>query len=130
MNKELIQKLTERARLAADKAYCPYTNTPVGCALLVDDLIFVGCNIENADLGASADAGTIAIQKSISEGHTDIRAICFWCKSLLPYPSGRVRQLLHEFCADVSIVVANDDTFKVLNLEDIFPLPPQTVEAE
>jgi len=125
MNKELILKLIERAKQSADNAYCPYTNMPIGCSLLVEDnVIFGGCNIENSTLSCSVDAGEVAIFKAISEGCTTFKAICFWA-TRLPYPSGKVRQLLAEFNPNLSIVVATDETYSMLTLDTIFPFPPE-----
>ncbi|MDR0462114.1 MAG: cytidine deaminase [Christensenellaceae bacterium] len=126
MNKELIIKLIERARSFSENAYCPYTNVAVGCSLLVEDnVIFGGCNIENGVLSSSVDAGEVAVFKAISEGHTKFLAICFWSETRLPYPSGRVRQLLSEFNSDTNIVVANDETYAMQKLTDIYPFPPE-----
>ena len=126
MNQELISKLIERAKSASENAYCPYTNVPIGCSLLVDDnMIFGGCNIENSTLSCSSEAGEVAVHKAISEGHTAFRAICFWSGEKLPYPSGKVRQLLNEFNKTISIVVANDDTYSMFALNDMLPFPPE-----
>jgi len=131
ITRELINKLVERARQSAENAYCPYTNVPVGCSILLDNnVVIVGCNIENAVLSSCADAGEVAIFKAVSEGFTKFRAICFWSHSRKPYPSGKVRQLLSEFNRNLSIVVATDKDssvepdFDVFSLSQIFPVPP------
>jgi cytidine deaminase len=126
MNKELIMKLIERAKTASENAYCPYTNVPIGCSLLVNDnMIFCGCNIENGVLSSSTDAGTVSVLKAISEGYTKFLAICFWTQDKMPYPSGAVRQLLAEFSPSINMVIANDNTYSMLTLADIFPFPPE-----
>jgi len=126
MNKELILKLIERAKTASENAYCPYTNVPIGCSLLVDDnMIFCGCNVENSILSSSADAGEVAILSAMSQGHTKFRAICFWSQERMPYPSGKERQMLSEFSKNLNIVVANDETYSMMSLSDIFPFPPE-----
>ena len=44
-----IDALIAHARRAHERAYCPYSNFPVGAAILsADGQIFTGCNIENA----------------------------------------------------------------------------------
>ena len=131
MNKELIIKLIERARGAAENAYCPYTDVAVGCGLLVEDnVIFVGCNIENGALSASAEAGEVAVFSAISQGYMKFRAICFWSSKRMPYPSGRVRQILAEFCAkdDVTMIIANDETYSLVSLGAIYPFAPEVGE--
>lgn len=43
MDDKMIQTLIEKAREAMGKAHCPYSNFPVGAALLATDgTIFVG----------------------------------------------------------------------------------------
>jgi len=126
MNRELVVKLIERAKLSADNAYCPYTNYPIGCSLLVDDnIIFGGCNVESSILSCSAEAGEVAAYKAISEGCTKFRAICFWAESRMPYPSGKVRQFLSEFNSALTIIIATDQTDRSVRLSDILPLLPE-----
>ena len=126
-----ILKLTERAKKSADHAYVPFTNNPTGCALLVDEnLIFGGCNIENSVLNCSADAGEVAVYKAISEGYTNFRAICFYSKQLMPFPSGKVRQLLAEFNQTIQIITATDDTYNMNTLNELLPFAPETPDIE
>jgi cytidine deaminase len=127
MNKELILKLIERAKLSAENAYCPYTNVPVGCSLLVNDnMIFGGCNVENGVLSCSAEAGEVSVFKAVSEGCTSFRAICFWSDLRMPYPSGKVRQLLAEFNPNLNIIVATDATYSMVTLGDMLPFAPES----
>jgi cytidine deaminase len=131
VNKELILKLIDGARANAENAYCPYTNVPEGCSVLVEDnMIFGGCNIESGDLVSGGGAGIVAIFKAISEGYTKFNAICFWCREKMPYPNGHTRQMLAEFCKNIQIIIANDETYSMLNFNDIFPFPPAGILAE
>jgi len=131
MNKELINKLIDSARSAADNAYCPYTGSAVGCALLVEDnLIFAGCNIENRTLSYSADAGKVAVMKAISEGYTKFRAVCFFATDTMPFPSGGIRDLLAEFNPMIDVIVANDDTYSLHSLGQLFPYQPEGPRIE
>lgn len=57
-----ITSLTKAAFEARDKAHAPYSNHPVGVALLADNgVVYSGCNIENAayPLGQCAEATAI-----------------------------------------------------------------------
>jgi cytidine deaminase len=131
MNKELIMKLIERAKSSSDHAYVPFTNNPIGCALLADEnLIFGGCNIENSALNCSADAGEVAVLKAISEGYTTFRAICFYSAAVMPFPSGKVRQLLAEFNQTIQIVTATEDTYSMNTLNELLPFAPETPSIE
>lgn len=131
MNKELISKLINRAREASDNAYCPYTNVPVGCALLTEDnVIFCGCSIETKALSSAASAGEVAVMKAISEGHTAFKAVCFYSSSFMPFPDGKTRQLLAEFNPMLSIVIAHAENYNLCTLNDIFPFVPELPEND
>ncbi|MCL2570630.1 MAG: cytidine deaminase [Firmicutes bacterium] len=120
MNKELIQKLVEHAKAAADNAYCPSTHTPEGASLLVEGNIIVsGCNIEFAfDIHT---AGEVVLTKAFSEGMTNFIAICFWSKNILPFPTGKFLQIASEFNPGLDIIVANDTTYSLHKLHDLLP---------
>lgn len=129
MNKGLIEKLIEHARTASGNAYCPYTGVPEGASLLVEgNIIFSGCNVESTVPSSSFDAGEIAILKAVSEGQNNLEVICFYAENHMPYPHGRVAQLAGEFKRDLDIIVANDKTYSVHKLYELFPYLPQRME--
>ena len=131
MNKELIMKLIDRARGASDNAYCPYTNFPVGCSLLVDEnIIFTGCNVESRALSCSASAGEVAVFKAISEGYTNFKAICFYSIETMPFPEGGIRDLLGEFSPMIEVVVAQDENYSLHPLHELFPFQPEGPRIE
>jgi len=71
-----VEKLVEEARRAMANAYCPYSNFPVGAALLTQDgKIISGCNVENASYPVGICAERTAIVKAISEGHRKFKAV-------------------------------------------------------
>ncbi|KAK2106095.1 hypothetical protein P7K49_015609 [Saguinus oedipus] len=89
---ECVQRLLVCSQEAKKSAYCPYSHFPVGAALLTQDgRIFQAstgllhpancprphsrCNIENACYPLGICAERTAIQKAISEGYKDFRAI-------------------------------------------------------
>lgn len=132
MNKELILKLIARAKESADNAYCPYTNQAVGCSLLANEnIVFGGCNIESNELSYSMGAGEVAILKAISDGSTSFKAICLYSATRMPYPSGRVYQLLAERNnMMINIVLATDATYVLHTLVELFPFPPEGPEID
>jgi len=130
MNKELITKLIGRAREASENAYCPYTNVPIGCALLAEGNIYTGCNIESKVLSSSLSAGEVAIMKAISDGSASFKATCFFASAFMPFPDGKTRQLLAEFNPLMSVIIANDETYSLMTMNDIFPFVPELPEAE
>uniref|UniRef100_A0A4X2LLN5 Cytidine deaminase n=1 Tax=Vombatus ursinus TaxID=29139 RepID=A0A4X2LLN5_VOMUR len=84
-----IEQLICKGQEAKEFVYCPYSNFPVGAALLtLDGKIFLGCNIENASYPVGTCAECTAIQKAISEGHKEIDFIT---------PCGAYRQVIREF---------------------------------
>ena len=57
-------------------AYAPYSNFPVGAAVLTaDGRIFTGCNIENASFGATICAERVAIFTAVAAGQRQIKAL-------------------------------------------------------
>ena len=121
MNKQLIDKLVDEARQGADNAYCPLTGTPEGVALLTgDNVILRSSNFEGGLMVTGA--GELALMKAFSEGFNEFLAICYWSESVLPYPRGRDLLLLAEFCPNVDILVANDQTFNVHKLHELLPI--------
>uniref|UniRef100_A0ABI7ZYK9 Cytidine deaminase n=1 Tax=Felis catus TaxID=9685 RepID=A0ABI7ZYK9_FELCA len=98
---ELVQRLLLSCREAKKSAYCPYSHFPVGAALLTrDGRIFSGCNIENVCYPMGICAERTAIQKAISEGHREFRAIAISSDLQDDFisPCGACRQVMREAC--------------------------------
>ena len=67
-DRELVQKAFDML----ERSYVPYSNFPVGAALLCkDESLFTGCNVENAAYGSTICAERTALLKAVSEGHRD-----------------------------------------------------------
>jgi len=121
------KNLIEAAMKARVQAHAPYSNHPVGAAVLTDDgRIFAGCNVENASspLGACAERGAVSAMvhggsKKLVEvavvGPT--REICT--------PCGGCRQVLAEFGDDDTLVhMINGDTAEVIVTRTLGELLP------
>ncbi|XP_060266727.1 cytidine deaminase isoform X1 [Ovis aries] len=94
-----VQRLLLSCQEAKKSAYCPYSRFPVGAALLTGDgRIFSGCNIENACYPLSVCAERTAIQKAISEGYKEFRAIAIASDLQDDFisPCGACRQVMRE----------------------------------
>lgn len=91
-----LQKL---ALEAASKSHSPYSEFPVGVALLTSDgRVFSGCNIENASYPEGWCAETTAISHMIMDGGGEIAEIAvLGLKADLCTPCGGCRQRLAEF---------------------------------
>lgn len=117
-NKELILKAYE----AMKNAYAPYSNFKVGTALLADNKVFTGCNIENSSYGATICAERVAISKAISEGAKELTKIVIVSSSNdFTTPCGICRQVLAEFMPEGKVVLTNDKEVKELNVKELLP---------
>lgn len=68
--------LLKAAREAQAFAYAPYSDYPVGAAILdASGQVWTGCNIENKSFGATLCAERVAIGKMASAGQHEIRAV-------------------------------------------------------
>lgn len=119
--KELIVKAME----ARKYAYVPYSKFKVGAAVLTEEnLIYTGCNIENASFGATNCAERTAIFKAVSDGHKIIKAIAIvGSESEKTYPCGICRQVISEFAEDgVEIILAtNENDYVIKKMDEILP---------
>ncbi|MBA4493160.1 cytidine deaminase [Paenactinomyces guangxiensis] len=106
-----MKELIEAAMQARKKAYVPYSNFPVGAALLTKDgRIIQGCNIENASYGLTNCAERTALFKAVSEGdNSHFRGLAVVADTPGPIPPcGACRQVLVEFCPwDMKVWLAN-----------------------
>lgn len=117
-NKELIDK----AYIAMENAYAPYSGFKVGAAAAVGNKIYTGCNIENSSYGATICAERCAIFKAISDGHRTIDKIAIVSSSGdFTMPCGICRQVMFEFMKNGSVIVANGEEIKELKLTELFP---------
>ena len=67
------ESLLVRARRAAERAHCPYSNFHVGAAVRCDDSsVMGGFNVENASCGLSICAERVALFTAISQGKQPI----------------------------------------------------------
>jgi cytidine deaminase len=122
------EELLKLAQQAAEKAYAPYSQFPVGAALLAEDgTIYQGVNVENASFGLTLCAERTAIVKAVSEGQTRFQAIAVWA-TRRPHgsvtPCGACRQVMAEFLkADTPIVMSNAETgaIQTYSLQALLP---------
>ncbi|MCG8514653.1 MAG: cytidine deaminase [Halanaerobiales bacterium] len=104
-----MERLVRAALEAREKAYVPYSNFPIGAALLTKDgQIFSGCNIENASYGLTNCAERTAIFKAISAGHHELKMMVVVADTARPIPPcGACRQVIFEFGEDITVVMRN-----------------------
>ena len=67
VEKEVLDKLIEKAFEMKEKSYCPYSKYHVGAGLLAKSgKIYGGMNIENSSYGATICAERTAVFKAVS----------------------------------------------------------------
>ena len=98
------QALISAAYSAAENAYAPYSDYPVGAALLFDDgAVITGCNVENASYGLALCAETVAVAKALGEGRRGgllaVAVVGLKAGAEPITPCGRCRQVLNEVAA-------------------------------
>ena len=77
---KVYKKLVDKAKIAAESAYAPYSSFRVGSAVYTDtNNIYVGCNIENSAYPSGVCGEDVAIFKAISEGEKKIDVIAVAC---------------------------------------------------
>lgn len=89
------------------QAYAPYSNYPVGAALLMeDDTIVTGVNVENSSYGLTICAERTAVTRAVTAGYRKIVAIAVATDNA-GSPCGACRQVLTEFAGDVPVYLVD-----------------------
>ena len=109
MSEESLEQLVETAKTARLQSIAPFSNFLVGAAVKTEaGKVYTGCNVESASYGLTVCAERVAIWKALSEGERQFTelAVVADTETLTP-PCGTCRQIIHEFCEDATIVLAN-----------------------
>lgn len=128
---EINKQLMHAAIEATNYSYVPYSKFRVGAALLTEDnIIYTGCNIENASYTPTNCAERTAIFKAVSEGVTKFKKIAVVggpdgeLKNYCP-PCGVCRQVIAEFVGEDFELLLGDspENYKVYNFfKEVLPL--------
>jgi len=120
---ELRNSLIQTAVEARKWAYAPYSNYPVGAALLTaSGRIYNGINVENAAYPTTICAERVAVFKAVSEGERDFQAIVVVTENG-GSPCGSCRQVLAEFGLEITVIIADTagNLIEELTLSDLLP---------
>ena len=119
---ETAQELYEEARLAAGFAYAPFSDYPVGAAVLTKNgNIFRGANIENASYGLTICAERIAIGNTISADSIDIVALAVYTEAGSAAPCGACRQFIIEFGKNIIVIFNQDGALVQVPISELLP---------
>lgn len=121
-----VIELYSKALIASKQAYAPYSNFPVGAALLMEDgSVITGANVENRSFGATNCAERTAVFAAVAKGYRTFKAIAI-ATPAADYPvspCGICRQVLTEFApADTLVCFGNStDNIVTTTLAEVFP---------
>jgi len=116
---ELIQAAIE----ARQSSYSPYSQYPVGAALLTSSgKLYSGSNIENAAYPTSICAERVAAFKAVSAADREFQAIAVVTRDG-GFPCGSCRQVLSEFGPNAEVYIA-DENGKLVESSTIDQLLP------
>lgn len=122
MDKETLIK---EATAARDMAYVPYSEFPVGAALLTKEgKVYKGCNIENAAYSMCNCAERTALFKAYSEGDREYAALAVTADTERPVPPcGACRQVISELCPpDMPVILTNlNGDIEELTVKELLP---------
>lgn len=120
---EAIAELVLRAQTVRGRAYAPYSNYPVGAAVLGrSGQIYVGANVENAAYPTTMCAERNAIFRAVSDGERAFEALAVVTENG-GAPCGACRQVLSEFGSAVLVIIA-DESGKIhrkIRLHELIP---------
>lgn len=122
---EIREKLLQKAIVARDNAYAPYSKFYVGASIFTENQnIFSSCNVENVSYpcGTCAEAGAIATM--IAGGDKKIIEILITSSGKeLVYPCGACLQRIGEFSTPDTLVhlADNQKICKTYKLKDLIP---------
>ena len=118
--------MIKQALRAQKNAYAPYSNHPVGAALLTDNgKVYVGANCETANYKSNC-AERSAIAAMVTDGQRKIRLLVVVGpeKSELITPCGSCRQDIREFAGKNTVICsvsADEQHYKIYGHAELLP---------
>jgi cytidine deaminase len=126
---ETKTQLIQAASDARQWAYAPYSNYPVGAALLTaSGRVYDGVNVESAAYPTTMCAERVAIYKAVSEGERNFVALAVVTANG-GSPCGSCRQVLAEFGLDTQVIIA-DAQGKIVREMTVGELLPRAFRSE
>jgi len=111
-------ELLAAADEASGRAYAPYSELNVGCAVLTrEGQVVVGVNVENAAYPLGVCAERTALARAIAEGY---RPGDFVAAAITASPCGGCRQWLHEMGVE-HVVFRQGDRVVTMTTDELLP---------
>jgi len=125
VNKEVEKRMIEVAKKAASRTYSPYSNFPVGAALLMGDgSIVAGCNVENASFGLTNCAERTAVFTAIAQGNNSgvVAVMIYTPTPKATSPCGACRQVLNQFGPRATVIGVCDSDDRIdTTVDELLP---------
>jgi cytidine deaminase len=122
-------ELVRAALDAQQRAFCPYSNFPVGAALrTASGRIFEGVNVENASFGLTICAERVAASTAVAAGERQFTAIAVASRGGVT-PCGACRQFLAEFNPAMPIIMIDSSQPNVVRQTTLDVLLPGRFEG-
>jgi cytidine deaminase len=107
MTEPARDELIHAAIDAQQRAYCPYSNFPVGAAIrTASGKIFQGCNVENVSYGLTICAERVAACSAVAAGEREFTDVAVVSNGGVS-PCGACRQFLAEFNPNLRIIMVD-----------------------
>ncbi|MCF7885247.1 MAG: cytidine deaminase [Candidatus Marinimicrobia bacterium] len=121
---KLTKQLIKTAKSAANNAHCPFSNYPVGAALLSKSgKIYKGCNVESSSYGLSVCAERNAIAAALVDNAQAFSALVIYSQNGAT-PCGACRQVIWDVCGEIPIyTVDENNNTKEYNSKNLLPEP-------
>ncbi len=124
--RQIEEDLISKAKEASEKAYAPFSNFPVGAAILNDKgQIFSGCNVENSSYGLTICAERNAVFQAVAQQGPELKitkVAIFTPTEVITPPCGACLQVLSEFAHNLEITISNQNgELKKFNLDELMP---------
>ena len=122
-----LTQLRLAAYQASAKAYAPYSKVFLGCAVLADQKIYAGSNVENASYGATICAERAAIWQAVNQGARKLEHLYLYSPGGRP-PCGMCRQVMAEFAGpDLKITLGRPNKIHAATADLTIPDEPAEI---
>lgn len=126
IDEAVIEQLLATAKDFATRAYVPYSEFPVGAAVLTaDGSVVGGVNIENASYPLTICGERSAVATAASRGYRTIYAVAVSApKAPATTPCGACRQVLNEFkpeAGDMLVLLDEGEGWQETTLAALLP---------
>ncbi len=118
--KQILTTLEE----VSNNAYVPYSHFPVASAIVFEDSIVYGVNVENASYGLTICAERTCLASAIAQNKNPKEALAFivYHKEHIVSSCGACRQVMSELLKqETTVILASQDGYEITNVTKLLP---------